>query len=87
MPPFLAQNAGNVSLLHIDCDLYSSTQYVLTALKDRLQPGAVIVFDEFFNYHGFRLHEYKAFYEFIAETGREFSFASYAGQQVTVVLR
>ena len=59
VPPFLAQNAGSVSLLHIDCDLYSSTQYVLTALKDRLQPGAVIVFDEFFNYHGFRLHEYQ----------------------------
>ena len=29
----------------------------------RLAPGAVIVFDEFFNYKGYELHECKAFVE------------------------
>jgi hypothetical protein len=46
----------------------------------------VIVFDEFFGYHGFKEHEYRAFHEFIAESGRKFRFASYSGAQATVVL-
>jgi predicted O-methyltransferase YrrM len=87
LPPFLAANQETVSFLHVDCDLYDSTAYVLGALRERLAEGAVLVFDEFFNYHGFRLHEFRAFHEFIAETGRNFTYASYAGQQVTVVLR
>lgn len=87
LPPFLAENREAVSFVHIDCDLYSSTRYVLTALADRLAPSCVVVFDEFFNYHGYRLHEYRAFYEFISDTGRRYSFASFSGYQVTVVLQ
>ena len=30
----------------------------------------MIVFDEYFNYPGWRGHEFKAFQEFVAETGR-----------------
>lgn len=86
LPTFLQQNPGPVSFVHIDCDLYSSTAFVLAALQDRLSEHCVVVFDEFFNYHGFRLHEYKAFYEFIERSRRSFSFASFSGEQVTVVL-
>ena len=46
LPPFLAAHDGNVSFLHIDCDLYSSTKSVLQALNahssPRLHAGAVI---------------------------------------------
>src|SRR4051812_16451665 len=38
---FVAQHRGEkVAFLHVDCDLYSSTKTVLTALKDMLVPGA-----------------------------------------------
>lgn len=86
LPGFLAAHPEPAGLVHIDCDIYSSTRYVLTALRDRLQPGCVIVFDEFFNYHGFRQHEYRAFHEFIAEMRRPFRFVSFSGQQASVVL-
>jgi hypothetical protein len=86
LPKFLGQNPGPVGFLHIDCDIYSSTKTVFDALKDRLAPGCVIVFDEFFGYHGFKRHEYRAFHEFIAETGRSFRFVSYTGAQATAVL-
>ena len=59
---------------------------VFTLLHDRMAPGCVIVFDEFFGYNGFRQHEYRAFHEFIRETGREFRFVSYSGSQAAAVL-
>jgi predicted O-methyltransferase YrrM len=86
LPEFLANHAGAIGFVHIDCDIYSSTREVLGALRERLAPGSVIVFDEFFGYHGFKEHEYRAFHEFIAESGRKFRFASYSGAQATVVL-
>jgi hypothetical protein len=32
--------------VHVDCDLYSSTDVVLRLLEERLSPHAVLVFDE-----------------------------------------
>lgn len=86
LPGFLAAHPEPVGFLHVDCDIYTSTRYVLDALKERLQPRCVVVFDEFFNYPGFRQHEYRAFHEFIAETGRKYRFVSFAGNQASVVL-
>ena len=34
----------------MDCDLYSSSKYVLEAYGHRLRPQSIILFDEFFNY-------------------------------------
>jgi hypothetical protein len=72
LPGFVQAHPEHVSFLHIDCDLYSSTRTVLTALADRIVPGTVILFDEIFGFAGFEPHEYRAFCEFIAETGRRF---------------
>jgi len=58
-----------LSLLHIDCDLYSSTKTIFANLRDRIVPGTVIVFDEYWNYPGWRDHEFRAFEELLAETG------------------
>jgi hypothetical protein len=69
LPPFLASHPAPVSLLHIDCDLYSSTSFIFKCLGDRIKTGTVIVFDEYWNYPGWREHEYKAFEE-LKESGR-----------------
>jgi hypothetical protein len=85
---FLDGHPGKVSYLNIDCDLYSSASYVLTALRDRIGPGCVIQFDEFFNYPGWRNHEYKAFSELIESTGLNYRFHSFfrRHQSVCVVI-
>ena len=45
---FLADHPGTtVSFLHVDCDLYRSARSALQALRGRLMPGAVVVFDEY----------------------------------------
>ncbi len=69
LPPFLKAHTEPVAFLHIDSDLYSSARTVLTLARDRLHPGTVILFDEFLNYPDYEAHEFKAFAEFLAETG------------------
>lgn len=38
---------GDIALLHLDCDLYDSYKVALHALYDKVQPGGVIMFDEY----------------------------------------
>jgi len=87
LPTFLAQNPGPFGFVHIDCDIYSSTEQVFDLIADRIVPGTIIVFDEFFNYHGFELHEYKAFYELIEANDLSFEFISFSGQEVGVRIK
>lgn len=77
LPGFLAENPGPVSLLHIDCDLYSSTKYVFDTLADRIGVGTVIVFDEYWNYASWELHEHKAFQEFVTARGATYEWVSF----------
>lgn len=88
LPPFVSTMTDRVALLHIDCDLYSSTELVLTTLADKIGPGTVLVFDEYLNYPGWKQHEHKAFHEFIARTRLNFRYDSFVPghQQVCVVI-
>jgi len=88
LEPFAAAHRGaKVAFLHVDCDLYSATKTILAELGDMLQPGCIIVFDEFFNYTGWQDGEYKAFVEFVGEK-RSFEYIGYVrtGGQVAVRL-
>ena len=66
---FIKIQNKKVSFIHIDADLYSSTKYILTVLKDYIDKDCIIIFDELVNYPGFDgdTGELKAFYEFITE--------------------
>ena len=54
----------NIGLVHIDCDLHSSTETVLAHLGSHLKPGCCIVFDEFHGYDGAEDHEQRAWREY-----------------------
>jgi hypothetical protein len=88
LPQFLRDNPGPTALLHVDCDLYSSTVCVLEALTASIRTGTVIVFDEYFNYPGWKQHEHRAWMEFVARAGLAFRFDSFVSghQQVCVVV-
>ena len=59
---------SQVALVHIDCDLYSSTKVALELIKDKLQVGSLIYFDDWFLYRGRRdKGERRAFSEFLEE--------------------
>ncbi len=87
LPPFLARNEEEVAFLHVDCDLYSSAKTVLALVGDRLAPDAILLFDEFFNYPGWRQHEFRAWLEFVERTGRTFEYLGYTGNNEQVAVR
>jgi hypothetical protein len=58
-------------VIHIDADLYASAKFVLDSLRESVVPGTIIIFDEFCD----RLHEMKAFDEFLRATGMSFCFS------------
>lgn len=68
---FLKAHKGPVSFIHIDVDIYSAASCILQKLKKRIRSGTVIAFDEFMDYSGYEDHEFKAFLEFLNDTGFE----------------
>lgn len=72
LPPFLDAHRQNVSLVHIDCDIYSSSEFVLRHLEPRLSPGAILAFDELINYPEYQDHELLALAELLVRTRRPF---------------
>jgi len=72
---FLQKNEDlDVSLIHIDCDLYSSTKFVFDNLlrTGLLKKNTIIVFDELINYNNFLDGEILAFYEILTQSNLKF---------------
>src|SRR5262249_8094966 len=57
LPVWLKEHPGPIAFMHLDADLYSSTKTVFDLTADRIVPGTIIQFDEFFNYPGWQEHE------------------------------
>lgn len=87
LPGFLAAHDGPVDFVHIDGDLYSSAKTVLDLVGPRLQPGSVLVFDEFMNFPGWREHEYRAWQEYVERTGTKFQYEGYCYCDQQVIVR
>jgi hypothetical protein len=88
LQPFLDAHPEPIALLHVDCDLYRSAKVVLEGLKKRIQTGSIIIFDEFFNYPGWKENEFKAFNEFIKKNDFKYEYLGYNryGKQVAVII-
>ena len=87
LPSFLAVHEQKVAFLHVDCDIYASTVTIFAELRERIVPGTIILFDEYFNYPGWRAHEYKAFQEFIRQTGLSYEYIGYSAEKGHVAVR
>lgn len=87
LPPFVAANSGPVALLHVDCDLYSSTVTIFDCLEQQIVPGTIIVFDEYFNYPGWKDGEFKAFKELVAKNDLRYEYLTYNKKHEQVVVR
>ena len=76
-----------IALLHVDCDLYSSTKTVLGQLKDNIVSGTVIIFDEYMNYPGWQLDEFRAWQEYCQMYGVEYEYIGRVSRHQKVAVR
>jgi predicted O-methyltransferase YrrM len=87
LPEFVQQHDQPIALLHVDCDLYSSAVTVLNALKDQIVPGTVIVFDEYMNYPGWQLDEFRAWQDYVRAFGARYEYIGRVGRHQKVAVR
>lgn len=88
LPAFLAEASDRpIAFLHIDCDLYSSTVDVLRHCGPLLQPGSIVCFDEYWNYPGWRQHEFKAWKEFCVANHVVYDYVGFVPTHQQVLVR
>jgi len=80
---FVAECGGTrppLALVHVDCDIFSSTHTVLDGLKTWLRPGDILVFDELVNYAEFAVNEFLALFLFLDRTDLDFEWLATWGK-------
>lgn len=85
--PFMESNPGIASFIHVDCDLYSSTKTILDEMNDRIVPGTIILFDEYFNYVDYKLHEMLAFREFVEKNNIKYEYIGLVPHDTQVAVK
>ena len=67
LPDFLKTKKEKIQFLHMDLDTFESSKFVLSLLKERFQKGTIIIFDQLYNYSGWKSGEFKALQETLSE--------------------
>ena len=76
LPKFLDEKKPKINFVHMDIDTYESSKFVLENIKPCLVKGAIILFDELYNFEGWDVGEYKALTEVFDE--KDYSFVSFS---------
>jgi hypothetical protein len=87
LPRWVKSNHQPVALLHVDCDLYSSTVTILENLQHQIVSGTVIVFDEYINYPGWQLDEFKAWQEYVKKHKIRYEYIGRVSRHQKVAVR
>ena len=67
-----------LAFANIDCDLYSSTADVLTAVQARVVPGTILLFDEYIAHETWRQDEFRAFQEACERYGWTYEYLGFS---------
>ncbi len=87
LPQFLEDHSGPARFIHVDCDIYHSARTVLQLLNSRIVSGSVILFDEYLNYPAWQQHEFRAFQEFVAQSGKGYRYIGFASSECAVAVK
>ena len=60
---FLKKHNLKINFVHLDMDTYSPTKFILEKIKPYLVKNSIIIFDEYYNYEGWKDGEFKALNE------------------------
>lgn len=84
LPKFLNEKKPSINFVHMDMDTYATSKFVLSNLKPFLNKSCIITFDDFYNFDGWDVGEYKAFTETFNENEYKFLAFSRFGQEATI---
>ena len=84
---FLEEYKPKINFVHLDMDLYNPTSFTLQKIKPYLVDGAIILFDEFYNYLDWQDGEYKALIEVFDKTEYEYKGYMVNNQQVFIKIK
>jgi hypothetical protein len=85
LPIFLEKNEKKkIRFIHIDCDTYESTKYLLDTLGDQMDSSTYILFDEYFGYRGWEIGEFKAFKEFVTKNNIKYEYVGFSHYNVLI---
>jgi predicted O-methyltransferase YrrM len=87
IPAFLHKNSETFSFIHIDSSTYDAARIVLALVGERLRPGTVIVFDEYFGFRGWRLGEWKAWGEFVESASCQYEYLGFSKEQAAIKIK
>ena len=84
---FLKKHNPKINFVHLDMDTYPSTKYALERLKPFFNKDAIIIFDELYNYPGWKGGEYKALKEVFKDDEYIFKAFNVLGGQVVIQIK
>lgn len=73
-----------ILLVHMDADTYKPTKFVLNSIIKILGKGSILIFDEYFGYSGWKLHEFKAWQETVEFYDIQYRYIGYGPEQVAI---
>ncbi len=87
LPEWCKKHDDVVAFLHVDCDLRSSTETVLTALAKNIVPGTVILFDDYFNFPSWEEDGHAVLTEFLKKYDLTAEYIGYAFKELAIIIR
>ena len=87
LPEWCKNHKKEIAFLHVDCDLRSSTETVLTELASQIKPGTVILFDDYFNFPGWEEDGHAVLAEFLSKNGFSAEYIGYAFKELAIIIR
>ena len=86
LEPFLDEHIPQISFVHMDLDTYPSSKFVLEKIKPYLSKDSIILFDQLYNYSGWKNGEHRAVEEVFKSYEFEYLAFSSDGKRVCIKL-
>lgn len=84
---FLKKHNPKINFVHLDLDTYNSIKYTLEKIKPYLVKNSILIFDELYNYYGWKNGEYKALVEIFGENEFEYKAFLINGERVVIEIK
>lgn len=81
IPDFLKNNKDPIAFMHINCQTYDNTKFVLDSIpKGRLQKGCIILMGDYLGYIGWKINQFKAWQEY----GVKYKYLAFGEKQAII---